>query len=113
MRFGARVRFRVRFRVRLKVRFTIRLRIWFRIKLSKILINFDGNHDVRKHTRWVSTVLKGGRENYFCGARKYEIPSEDKYKVDAGQIQSRGAQIRYRDWDKSDIKGFRQLSRGC
>ena len=36
-----------------------------------------------------------------------------KYKVDAGQIQSQDAQIRYRDWDKSDIKGFRQLSRGC
>ena len=60
----------------------------------------------------MSTVLNGGREKYFCGARKYEIPSEGKYKVDAGQIQSRGAQIRYHDWDKSDIKGFRQLSRG-
>ena len=61
----------------------------------------------------MSTVLNGGREKYFCWARKYEIPSKDKYKVDAGQIQSQDAQIRYRDWDKSDIKGFRQLSRGC
>ena len=74
-----------------------------------MVIMMSGN----THVGCQLSVLNGGREKYFCGARKYEIPSEDKYKVDAGQIQSQSAQIRYRDWDKSDIKGFRQLSRGC
>ena len=36
---------RMRRRMRRRIKMKIRLRIWF--KLSKILINFDGNHDVR------------------------------------------------------------------
>ena len=41
---------------------------------------------------------------------KYEMIVGDKYKVGGGQIQSQeGGQIRYGDWDKSDIKGFGQL----
>ena len=39
------MRTRMRMRMRRRIKMKIRLRIWF--KLSKILINFDGNHDVR------------------------------------------------------------------
>ena len=35
----------MRIGMRMRIKMKIRLRIWF--KLSKILINFDGNHDVR------------------------------------------------------------------
>ena len=38
------MRMRMRMRI-MRIKMKIRLRIWF--KLSKILINCDGNHDVR------------------------------------------------------------------
>ena len=73
---------------------------------------WSGQKSGNTHVRCQVSIMVGGK-NMFAAAQIWNHRR--------GQIQSWWwtntksgcAQIRYRDWDKSDIKGFRQLSRGC